>query len=161
VVHRKEYHRLFTGALVHGDWLHLFINLLVFYSFAPVVEVLVGHWQLFVIYWGSELVATIPDIVQHRNNAKYASLGASGAISGLTFCYILHLPLSDILLFFAIPMPAWLFGVLYLAYSHFAARRQWDHVNHNAHLYGAIGGLLFTAMIAPEALSNFARQLGL
>jgi len=161
VVHSKQYYRLFTCTLVHADWMHLLFNMITLYAFGPVTEMILGHWQFLVLYAGSQLVSTIPTLAKHRHNKAYASLGASGAISGLVFSYILFAPTSELLLFLAIPLPAWIFGLLYLAYSHIAARRQFDNVNHDAHIWGAIGGLIFTGMMAPEAFVIFAYQMGL
>jgi membrane associated rhomboid family serine protease len=38
------------------------------------------------------------------------------------------------LIFIPIPIPAWIFGILYLVYCHFASKHARDNVNHDAHL---------------------------
>lgn len=157
VQHRGQWYRLFAHALVHADVMHLFVNMFVLWSFGRSVEMLyplvtdlpVGV-VYGVLYLGGVLFATLPGMAKHRNDPRYRSVGASGAVSAVLFAQILLLPTHQVSLFFIQALPAWLFGVLYLAYSYFMDKRGGDNVAHDAHFYGALFGLLFTAALEPD-----------
>ena len=61
-------------------------------------------------------------------------------------------------------MPAWVFGGLYLAYSWYMDKQSSDNVAHDAHFYGAVYGLVFTALLEPQlilSIGSFQHSLGL
>ncbi|MFN8921373.1 MAG: rhomboid family intramembrane serine protease, partial [Sphingobacteriia bacterium] len=125
VVRERQWYRLFTSTLLHGDWLHLFLNLFVYYNFAFYLEAvfyryytlgqpaLVSSLYFTVIYVGSGILASLALVFRHRADPGYYGLGASGAIAGILFSFILLEPSVQLLVFF-VPLPAWLFGLLYL-----------------------------------------------
>ncbi len=156
-----EYYRWLTAGFVHADWMHLLVNMFVLWSFGQVVE------QYFlaelgfgsVAYLGFYLLAIVfaglPGFQQHKDNPSFASIGASGAVSAVTFASILFSPTSKIYFYAAIPMQAWLFGILYLAYETYQGRRGGTNIDHAAHFWGAIFGLTFPAVFHPELLKEF------
>lgn len=156
-----EYWRVLTAGFVHAGGGHLFVNMLTLFFFGPAVEQILGTAAFIAIYFGSEIVANLATLVRYRDDVGYSAVGASGAISGVLFSFILFQPLSMLYLFFAIPMPAILFAVLYVAYSVYAAKQLSDRVAHEAHLGGALGGVIITLIIEPRALLIFLGQLGL
>jgi len=163
----KEYHRLITSGFVHGGWLHLFINMFVLYEFGQFIEdsyiqlfgVTMGRVSFLLMYILTIIAGDLPTYFKHRNNPGYASVGASGAVSGIVFIYILFLPWSKIYLYGIIPIYSILAGIAYLAYSSWASKKRRDNIDHMAHFYGAIFGLLFTIALKPELLSRFIDQL--
>jgi len=151
-VREKRYYTLITSGLIHADMGHLFFNMFTFYFFAFPLELFLGHWQFAVLYGTGLALSDITTIARHRNNRDYYCLGASGAVTAVLFSYIVHNPTAGIMIMLIpIAIPAWLFAVLYLAFSYHAARRQRSHINHAAHLWGAITGLLMTAILHPSA----------
>jgi len=153
VVKFREYYRLVTCSLLHGDFFHLFFNLMTFYFFAPTLESHnMGHWKFGVVYLFSLIVSGIYPTAKHRNNPQYLALGASGAISGVLFSFILFQPTAMLGVFMVIPMPAWLFAILYLAFSWWMGRRGGDNIGHDAHFWGAIAGLVITPILEPVVL---------
>ena len=89
------------------------------------------------------------------------SLGASGAVSAVVFAYIILDPLSQFSLFF-IPyprFPAWIFGFAYLLYSWYKSRKQTDNIDHYAHFWGAIYGIVFTLIIRPKNALDFIENI--
>jgi len=158
---QREWWRALTAGFVHAGMGHLAVNLLTLYFFGPYVEQLLGPAGFLAVYFGSELAANLATLLRHRENPGYSAVGASGAISGVLFSFCLFAPLQLLYLFFAIPIPALLFAVLYVGYSVYAARQQADRIAHEAHLGGAIGGVLITLLVRPDALGIFLRQLGL
>ncbi len=151
---------LLTSGLIHGDWMHLFFNMFTFYAFAFTLERLIGSWQFGLLYFISLILSDLPTVFKNKDNFHYNSLGASGAISAVLFSYILFDPLSSLYIFpipFAIP--AILFGVLYLVYCAYASRHSRDNINHDAHFFGALTGLIFTIIFVPGILQLFFHTL--
>lgn len=157
VKRKNEYWRLFSYGLVHADGMHLFFNMFTLFFFGRAMELVLGQamgpFGLPLLYLGGLLVSILPSYMKHQNDPNYYSLGASGAVSAVLFAYILVAPGSMIAVFF-IPMPALLFGVLYLAYTWYMDRQSRDNVNHSAHLWGAGFGLLFMALLEPRLVTR-------
>ncbi|WP_370341271.1 rhomboid family intramembrane serine protease [Mucilaginibacter aurantiaciroseus] len=148
-----------TSGLIHKDWNHLFFNMLSYYFFAFQLEALLGHWQFGLLYVLSLILSDLPSIQKHKDDIWYNSLGASGAISAVIFSFIMFNPKAQMgLMFIPIPIPAWIFGVLYLVYCHFASKHARDNVNHDAHLYGAVSGVVITFALHHEVINEFIRQ---
>lgn len=157
VAKHREYHRLLTAGWVHGDGAHLLFNMLSLYFFAGVAEHALGPLAFIALYVSAVVVGFIPTVVRHRNESKYRSLGASGAVSAIIFSAILVNPgISMYLMFVPIPIPGWLFAIAYLAYSAYSSRRGRGNINHDAHFTGACYGIVMTALLVPERV-----QLGL
>jgi membrane associated rhomboid family serine protease len=168
VVEKRQWWRVVTHGFVHGDTLHLLINMIVLYSFGSAVEWrfeelsaagTIGHplRAYLILYFGGMVFATIRDLVKSRHNPYYASIGASGAVSAVVFTSIFFEPWAKILIFGIIPIPGILFGVLYLAYSQCGARkkRERDNINHYAHFYGALFGLFYPLLLNPALVHDF------
>lgn len=160
VVHAGEWYRIITHGFVHGDWMHLFVNMFTFWSFGQYIEnafqeLKFGSWAFIALYFGGMVIASINDLIRYRNASWYTSIGASGAVSAVLFSAIFLNPWSKLLLFAVIPIPGILFGVLYLAYCQYMARRGGDNINHNAHFYGAIYGFIFPILLEPELFKAF------
>lgn len=152
---------LITSGLIHRDWSHLFFNMLSYYFFASQLEAnYLGHWQFGVLYTASLILSDLPTVQKHRNDMWYRSLGASGAISAVIFSYILFSPKTMLYVMF-IPMPAILFGVLYLVYCAWASKQSRDNINHDAHFFGAISGLAITILLYHQVIPEFLHQFGL
>lgn len=166
-VHHKRYHTIITSGFIHGDWTHLLFNMFAFYFFAfPLEEYMVaisglyGHVIFLFIYLASMVLADISSILKHKDNPGYNSLGASGAIAAVMFSFILFEPGSKLMmLFFPVPIPAPIFAVLYMIYSVYAGRKNYDNVNHEAHLYGAVAGVILTVIFFPGIVPYFLEQL--
>jgi len=112
-----------------------------------------------VLYFAALLVSSVGTVIRNRRNPDYASLGASGAINGVLFAFIVYHPLVNIYLFFAVPIPAALYAIAFLAYSMWASKNSRDRINHDAHLDGAIVGLLFVAITDPGVWGDAFSQL--
>ena len=160
IARKKNIHTLFTSGLIHKDWMHLFFNMLSYYFFAFQLEVYIGHWQFGVLYAVSLILSDLPTVAKHKNDYHYHSLGASGAVSAVIFSFIMYSPLTQMMIIpIPFPIPAIIFGVLYLVYCHFASKHSRDNINHDAHLYGALCGLFITAILHPDVLQAFVLQL--
>ncbi len=164
----KAYYRWITSGFIHGDMTHLLINLFVFFSFGPLVESrfeaafgpILGKVNFLVLYFGSMVAADLVTYFKHQNNSSFRSVGASGAIAGIVFSFVLFEPMSQLLLMFVIPMPAILFAVLYVAYSFYASKKGIHQLfDHDAHLWGSIAGLIITIILIPSSANTFWLKL--
>ncbi len=167
---RNEWYRFISHAFIHANWPHLLVNMFVLYMFGRNVEfllpLLLGRQALLPLlglYLGAILVSSIPAYRRHMHDPNYRAVGASGAVSAVLFAQILMMPTTEVaFLFLPIPMPAWVFGILYLVYSWYMDKRGGDNVAHDAHFYGAVYGVLYMATLAPHLVFNiggFQRSL--
>jgi membrane associated rhomboid family serine protease len=156
----KYLYTLITSGLIHKDWMHLFFNMLSFYFFAFSLETIIGHWQFGLLYTLSLVLSDLPSVQKHKGDFWYHSLGASGAISAVIFSYILFQPMM-MMMIMPIPfhIPAILFGVLYLVYCTYASKYSQDAINHDAHLFGALSGLIITICLYPKVIPFFFEQI--
>ncbi|NCT66066.1 MAG: rhomboid family intramembrane serine protease [Rhodanobacteraceae bacterium] len=158
----KEYWRLASCGLIHADVPHLLFNMITLYFFGTAMERFyvsyLGGGGYLLFYVGGLVVSSLPSWWQHRNDNGYRSLGASGAVSAVLFAFILLQPWATIYVF-VVPVPAIIYAVLYLGYTIYMDRQRSDHINHSAHLWGAIYGVLFTILMEPRVLSTFFGRL--
>ncbi|MEI6764901.1 MAG: rhomboid family intramembrane serine protease [Bacteroidota bacterium] len=168
-LHSKQYYRFFTYGLLHADWMHLLINMFVLYSFGTVVESFYKHPEIFaekgilyyiLLYVGGICLSVLPSFGKQKNNPVYNAVGASGAVSAVVFASILFAPLNKIYLFFIpIGVPAFIFGILYLVYSWYMAKRGKGNIGHDAHFWGAVYGVVFTICLKPMLALYFYDQV--
>lgn len=157
----KAYYTIFTSGLIHRDWGHLLFNMLTFYFFGFALEAMLasvsswGHLQFALIYLLGLILSDVSTLVKQKYNPQYRSLGASGAICAILFSFILFQPTTMLGVFLIIPMPAWIFGILFLLYCAWAAKNARDSINHDAHFYGALVGIVSTILFHPWVVSHF------
>jgi len=149
-----EYYRFLTCGFVHSDYMHLIFNMLALYSFGEAVEMYFGMLQLpvylFPVLFLSGIVASsIPSYMRHKNNAYYRSLGASGGVSAVVFAAIYFAPWNKIILF-VFPIPGIILAITYVIYSAYMDKKGNDNIGHDAHLWGAVYGFLFTLVFEPS-----------
>jgi membrane associated rhomboid family serine protease len=158
VVHNNAFYRILTHGFIHSDGMHLAINLFVLWEFGSVVEMQFGEEFPF-LYFGAIIAASIPAIVKHKNNINYNSLGASGAVSAVLMAFIVAHPSHTLLLFFVIPIPAILAGLLFFIFERSMQKRGGTGIAHDAHIYGAGFGLIYALIKDPNGLSNMFSAL--
>jgi membrane associated rhomboid family serine protease len=170
IYHDNQYHRLLTHGFIHADWLHLLVNMLVFFSFGSAIEnrfEILAHkgiinnniLHFFILYFGGMVIATLATVIKHKDNPEYNAIGASGAVSAVVFTYIFFSPTNSLLLMGIIPIPAIIFGVLYLIYSQYMSRRSGGNVNHDAHFIGAVFGFIYPILLKPNLIHYFINQV--
>lgn len=154
-------YRMLSSALVHGGYLHLLFNMFTFLSFAPVLE------AAFVSKLGAPgrlaFAASIVGIMAlqgqivyevERRTSRSRSLGASGMVLGMFAAITVLHPMTGIVVFLILPMKAWLFLVLFLAFTVWAYRSPnsrvdsvvsfgvSSNIHHLGHLVGMLLGLV-------------------
>jgi len=174
IYHNKEHYRFLTHAFIHGDYLHLAFNCLALYSFGlqleegffgnpNVFDPKLGKLYYILLFTGGIYAASFTEYLRNKNNPEYSSLGASGAISSIMFCYIVISPISKISLFF-FPMQGWIAGALLLGISYYLIRRKkttsyTDNISHESHFWGALFGIAFVLVLKPQLAKDFAHQI--
>jgi membrane associated rhomboid family serine protease len=162
VKQRHQYYRFITSGFIHADWTHLIFNMITLYSFGEAMELFyvmkIDKLGYLLFYLGGLIFSELPSYFKHIKNYNYRSLGASGAVSGILFSFILLAPWQTLYVFF-FPLPAVVFAILYFFYSAYMAKKGGDFINHSAHLWGAVYGMAFTIIMEPTVLKNFINQL--
>jgi len=158
---RKQYASIVTSGFVHADLPHLIFNMVTFWFFAFPLEKQIGPVRFAVLYVLGLVVSDLGTYFKHRNDPQYASLGASGAISAVLFAAIVYFPWMELFIIpIPVPIPAPLFAVGYVAYSWYSARQARGRINHDAHLGGALFGIVFVLLTDPAAFSQLLGWLG-
>jgi membrane associated rhomboid family serine protease len=153
---RRQYDTIYMSGFVHADLGHLFANMLTFYFFAFPLERYVGTVPFLVLYFAGLVASDGYTYYKHKDEPEYATLGASGAIAAVLFAYVIYFPTTTLILLpIPIPIPAWLFAIGYLAYEYWASRQRRGRINHDAHLFGALAGVVFVLLTDPGAFGRF------
>ena len=167
VQRRGQYYTVITHGFVHADLMHLIFNMMTFWFFAFMLEGRVGGVAFGALYFGSLALAVSTTFLKHRNDPDYATVGASGAIAAVLFAAIVYFPTMKLFILpFPFPIPAPVFAVGYVAYSwyatgggRFSGGPGGRRVNHDAHLIGALVGLLFVLLTDPGAYTQLLRTV--
>jgi len=153
-IQQGEKHRMLTSGFLHADQTHLFLNMLTLYFFADAVIYQVGRVNFLIIYLGSLIAGSLIAMSFHKKEPFYSAVGASGAVSGILYAAILLNPNMTLYLYFALPIPGYLFAIGYLLYSVYGMKKQLGNIGHSAHLGGAVGGYALTLLLHPSVFST-------
>ncbi|CAN5224190.1 rhomboid family intramembrane serine protease [soil metagenome] len=162
VVRRQTWYELFTAGFLHANFTHLLVNMFVLFFFGIVLEQNLGVAHYVALYLSGLLVSSIPSMMNHSDDPNYATLGASGGVESVLFGFIFLFPTESIyFIFLPIPIPAWIFGLAFLAYSVYESKRGAGNINHQAHIAGAIWGILYMIFFVPNGLDHILTIMGL
>jgi len=161
--HYGEHYRMITHMFLHADPFHLIFNMITLYYFGEFVEMVfyidfgpVGGPILFLVfYFLGGFFSTLIPYMRHKDNEVYRSLGASGAVSAVLFAGIIFAPDARIGFFILPPIPAYIFGPLYLIFEFVADRYGKGRIAHDAHIGGAVFGILFVLITNIERAKAF------
>jgi len=146
--------RHLTSGFLHADFQHLFFNMLTLYFFAPIVIGAFGAQKFLLIYFASLLSGSALSYKYHYNENHYSAIGASGAVTGILYTAIMIYPQMTLRLFFAIPIPGWLFAIGYMYYTIYGMKNQLGNIGHAAHLGGAIAGFALSLFLIPHVFER-------
>jgi membrane associated rhomboid family serine protease len=167
VSHNNEWYRFFTSGFIHADFIHLAFNMYSLYMFGAAVE---QGFQLFfedkailfyvLLYISAIAVSSMYEYEKNKNNVYYNSLGASGAVSAVIFSFIVLAPMQTLyFIFLPIPIPAFVFGIIFLLVEYYLAKKGNTNIGHTAHFWGAIHGAVFTIVLKPSLFISFIEQI--
>jgi membrane associated rhomboid family serine protease len=156
---KGEQIRMISSGFLHVDMGHLFFNMVTLWFFAPLVLDYLGNWTFVLVYMGSLIFGNLLTLLFNKNNYSYRAVGASGAVTGVLYSAILLQPDMMLGLFFVIPIPAYLFGILYLLYSIYGMKSKNDNIGHSAHFGGAVGGYVITLIEQPQLLIDHTEMV--
>ncbi len=161
-VRKNSWYELLTSGFLHANLGHLFVNMFTLYFFGPVMERVLGTGYFLGLYLTGLIVAGIPSVIKFKDDPNYATLGASGAIGSVLFAFIFLFPLEKIyLLLIPIPIPAFVFAILYLIYSMYASKQERGKINHEAHVAGALWGIIYLLIFIPNSIDHVLTVFGL
>lgn len=179
VKRNKNYTRVFGHMLIHADFTHLIFNMMSLYflgsvfldvssqEYVGVDDGLIqtfgnykGQFYFFLLYLFGGLFSTLIPYVRHQDSPSYKSLGASGAVAAVIFGAILWNPgMSLNLMFIPFGIPAVIFGPLYLAFEFYQDKRGNSGIAHDAHIGGALFGIIFVLIINIDKGKEFFSTL--
>lgn len=166
IISRKQYYRLLSSGFIHRDHMHLIFNMFSFYFFGTQLEYIfqylfgsAGSIHFIFLYLAGIVISDLPTLLKNKNNYQYNSLGASGAVSAVIFACILFMPLQDICLYGVLCFPGFILGAVYLIYSYVSAKKSRDGINHDAHLFGALFGIVYCIVVYPDSIRIFIEQM--
>lgn len=169
VKNHGESYRFLSHGFIHSDFRHLLFNMYALYIFGPTAEVtfscilgpVFGDAGYLVFYLVAIMASSYVSYSRHQDNHAYGALGASGAVAAMMWPFIMYDPWAW---FIFPPLPAFILGIGYIAYSHYADQRGNSNIGHNAHLWGAIFGLVAYAGLSlafqPDIIMAFFERLG-
>ncbi len=163
---QNEYYRFITSGLIHANFSHLLWNMFSLYFFGNVVEQYfslifgaAGPYYFVAFYILSIIVSDLPTYFKNRIHPGYNSLGASGGVSAVIFASVLFQPLEKICFYFVICLPGFILAIGYIMWSYYNGKKSNDNINHEAHLYGALFGIVFCAVLFPASIPHFLEQI--
>ena len=155
VLQNGQFVRILTSGFLHASWGHLIFNMFALYSFSIGVGTVFGFGKYILIYFVSLIAGNLLALFIHRRDPEYRAVGASGAVCGVIFSSILLFPDSYIyFLFLPIGIPSWLFGIGFILVSIYGIKSGIGNIGHEAHLGGAIAGVLVSILIKPGLVSD-------
>ncbi len=169
IKNRKEWYRFFSSGLIHADFMHLAFNMFSLYIFGRGVEAMYSFDEVFgikgplffiLLYVGGLAMSSIYSYEKNKDNIYYNALGASGAVSAIVFASIVLAPTQKLMmLFLPVPIPAYLFGVIFLGIEYYLGKRGQSNIGHDAHFWGAVYGVVFTIILKPSLASDFITKI--
>lgn len=160
-VREKTWYELLTSGFLHANIGHLFVNMFTLYFFGPVMERVLGSSYFLGLYLTGLIAAGIPSIIKFKDDPEYATLGASGAVGSVLFAFIFLFPLENIyLMLIPVPIPAFVFAILYLIYSMYASKQARGKINHEAHVAGALWGIVYLLIFVPNMIDHILTAIG-
>jgi membrane associated rhomboid family serine protease len=148
----KDYKRLVTSGFLHVGWMHLVFNMLSLYFFSGVVELGLGPINFLLIYFASLVGGELLSLFIHRRHGDYTSVGASGAVCGVLFASVALYPSMGISMFLLpISIPAWVYALAFVLFSIYGIRSRKNNIGYDAHLGGALVGMVLALLMRPSA----------
>lgn len=161
-IRSQTWYEIISSGFLHAGFTHLLVNMFVLFFFGVVMEQVLGVYHFISLYITALIFSALPSLIKHKDNPNYGTLGASGAVEAVLFSYIFIFPTEKIIIvLLPIPIPAWIFGLAFLAYSVYESKAMRNNVNHEAHIAGAVWGILYLLLFVPNSIDHILTIFGL
>jgi membrane associated rhomboid family serine protease len=148
----SDYLRLITHMFLHGNYVHLIVNMIVFWSFGRGLEPVMGAFRFTLLY----LVAGVLAALGHgliNEQANVILIGASGAIAGVVGAAAVAAPRMPVI-FVIFPMPLWLAVIGIVVLHILAIAFDWEpDIAWYAHLVGMAAGAILYPLLRRRAVA--------
>jgi membrane associated rhomboid family serine protease len=149
---------LVTSMFLHGNFMHVFGNMIFLFVFGDDIEEAIGHWRFLLFYFGCGFAADCAFVVSDPH-AKIELFGASGAVAGVIAAYLLFRPCAKVTaLLGLIPLRMrayWIIGGWAVWQLIEAATNVHDGVAYWAHVGGLAAGAILFAIMRPAGVRLF------
>jgi membrane associated rhomboid family serine protease len=108
--------QLLTYAFLHdpSNLFHILWNMIFLWFVGRELEEIYGQRDFLAMYLTAAIIAGLCwSILDLSQGGQARMVGASGAVAAALFIYVLYYPHREILLFFVLPVPMWLFAVIF------------------------------------------------
>ena len=149
-----EYWRLFTALFLHGNFVHLLLNLFALYILGPPFERAIGTLRFLVCYLGAGLCSTVGVVsLWHFGWIRYAEVvGASGCIMGMVGAWAAFLIRDH-----RDPqVRRRLLNILFIVVIQTVFDKFTPEISMAAHMCGLIGGFLIGLIITSTGFAKAA-----
>ncbi len=161
-VRKQTWYELISSGFLHANLGHLAFNMITLFFFGSVMESTLGPVHFLILYFTGLVISALPSLIKYKDNPEYATLGASGAVEAVLFAFIFLFPMEKIYIFFIpIGIPAFIFGAIFIAYSLYESKREGGKINHEAHIAGALWGIIYLILFVPNTIDHFLTIIGL
>ena len=149
---------LITSMFVHGNFMHVFGNMIFLFVFGDDIEEALGHWRFLGFYLASGIGAGLAFVASDPSSTT-GLIGASGAVSGVIAAYLLFRPCAKVFcLLGLIPLRLrayWIIGFWAIWQVIDIASRADDGVAYWAHIGGLITGAILFVVMRPAGVRLF------
>ncbi len=157
ILEKSQYYRLWSAPWIHNQWTQLTLNTFMLLGLGYAVEGPLDTPNFLFVFLVSAVGGNLLALYVSRNDQSGRShaVGAAGGVSGvlmtsLTLSPSLTLSIPSL----ATALPLWPLAVAFVSVSVFALKADHGTTNHDAHLGGAIVGLLLSPVVAPDSLQT-------
>lgn len=136
--------QLITYMFLHGDIMHLLLNMLILWMFGFELENIWGSKKFLLYYLMCGIAAGLAnEFIAPLFTGTGQTLGASGAIYGILAAFAFLFPNRPVYLYFFIPLKAKYLIVLYMFFDFMGILSGAQGIAHIAHIGGAVAGLIY------------------
>lgn len=153
--------QIFTYMFMHGDFMHLFLNMFVLWMFGVELENVWGPKKFLFYYVMTGVGAALANLlIAPLFTTIGPTVGASGAIYGVLAAFAYLFPNRPIYIYFFIPLKAKYMILLYMALDLFSILSSSNTgIAHVAHLGGAVAGFIYLFATRGRTM-NFFKDSG-
>ena len=149
---------LITCLFVHGNFMHVFGNMIFLFVFGDDIEEALGHWRFLGFYLACGVGAGLAFVLSDPSSTT-GLIGASGAIAGVVAAYLLFRPCAKVTcLLGLIPLRLrayWIIGGWAIWQFVEVASREQDGIAYSAHIGGLITGAVLFYFMRPRGVALF------